>query len=59
MLEDTFEGLEDDDVEELADSEVEKVLFEVTSGKNNDRVTSGKNNDSCLKSPVVRIMTAV
>ncbi len=33
MLEDTFEGLEDDDVEEAADAEVEKVLWEVTSGK--------------------------
>ena len=33
MLEDTFEGLEDDDLEELADKEVEKVLFEVTNGK--------------------------
>ena len=33
ILEDTFEGLEDDDVEELADKEVEKVLWEVTSGQ--------------------------
>ena len=33
MLEDTFEGLEDDDLEELADKEVEKVLFEVTNGE--------------------------
>ena len=33
MLEETFEGLEDDDVEELADKEVEKVLWEVTSGQ--------------------------
>lgn len=32
MLEDTFEGLEDDDIEDLADEEVEKVLFEVTQG---------------------------
>ena len=32
MLEDTFEGLEDDDVEDLADQEVEKVLFELTQG---------------------------
>lgn len=34
MLQDTFEGLEDDDLEELADKEVEKVLFEVTNGEN-------------------------
>ena len=33
MLEDTFEGLEDEDIEDLADEEVEKVLFEVTQGK--------------------------
>lgn len=33
MLQDTFEGLEDDDLEELADKEVEKVLFEVTNGE--------------------------
>lgn len=33
MLEETFEGLEDDDVEELADKEVEKVLWEVTAGQ--------------------------
>ncbi|KXJ23111.1 charged multivesicular body protein 3 [Exaiptasia diaphana] len=32
MLEDTFEGLEDDDLEEAADEEVEKILFEVTAG---------------------------
>ena len=33
ILDETFEGLEDDDVEELADKEVEKVLWEVTSGQ--------------------------
>ena len=33
MLEETFVGLEDDDVEELADKEVEKILWEVTSGQ--------------------------
>ena len=32
MLEDTFEGLEEDDLEEAAQEEVEKVLFEVTKG---------------------------
>ena len=32
-MEDTFEGLEDDDLEEEADKEVEKILWEVTSGK--------------------------
>lgn len=37
MLEDTFEGLEDDDLEELADKEVEKVLFEVTNGERRGR----------------------
>lgn len=51
MLEDTFEGLEDDDLEELADKEVEKVLFEVTNGerrgeerKENRRRGSGREN---------------
>ncbi|CAI8058230.1 Charged multivesicular body protein 3 [Geodia barretti] len=33
ILEETFEDLEDDDVEELADKEVEKVLWEVTTGQ--------------------------
>jgi len=42
MLEDTFEGLEDDDLEELADKEVEKVLFEVTNGER--RGEEGKDN---------------
>lgn len=32
MLEDTFEGVEEDDLEEAAQQEVEKVLFEVTKG---------------------------
>jgi len=32
MLEDTFEGLEEDDMEEEAQEEVDKILFEVTSG---------------------------
>lgn len=32
MLEDTFEGVEEDDLEEAAQEEVEKVLFEVTKG---------------------------
>lgn len=42
MLEDTFEGLEDDDLEELADKEVEKVLFEVTNGERRGRRGSGR-----------------
>ena len=34
MLEDTFEGMEDqDELEEAAQDEVDKILFEVTSGK--------------------------
>lgn len=32
-MDDTFEGLEDDDIEEQADTEVEKILFEVTNGQ--------------------------
>lgn len=32
MLDDTFEGMEDDDLEEAAQEEVDKVLFEVTKG---------------------------
>lgn len=38
MLEDTFESMEDDDLEEVAQEEVDKILFEVTKGmgaKNN------------------------
>lgn len=33
MMEDTFEGMEDDDLEEAAQDEVDKLLFEVTKGK--------------------------
>lgn len=33
MMEDTFESLEDDDLEEEADKEVDKVLWEVTNGQ--------------------------
>lgn len=33
MLEDTMETLDDDELEEEADSEVEKVLYELTAGK--------------------------
>lgn len=33
MMEDTFEGLEDDDLDEQADKEVDKVLFEITDGQ--------------------------
>lgn len=32
MMEDTFEGMEDDDLEEAAQEEVDKILFEVTKG---------------------------
>ena len=32
-MEDTFEGMEEDDMEEAAQEEVEKILFEVTKGK--------------------------
>lgn len=32
MLEDTFESMEDDDLEEVAQEEVDKILFEVTKG---------------------------
>ena len=33
MMEDSFESLEDDDLEEAAQEEVDKILWEVTSGK--------------------------
>eukprot|EP00794_Sanderia_malayensis_P005425 gene5425-6104_t len=33
MIEDTFEGLEDDDIEEAAQEEVDKILWELTSGE--------------------------
>lgn len=32
MLEDTFDSLEDDDMEEEAQEEIDKILFEVTQG---------------------------
>ena len=32
-MEETFESLEDDDLEEEADKEVDKVLFEITNGE--------------------------
>lgn len=33
MMDDTFESLEDDDLEEEADKEVDKILFEITNGE--------------------------
>lgn len=33
MLEDTFESMEDDEMEEAAEAEVDKILFEITAGK--------------------------
>lgn len=33
MMDDTFESLEDDDLEEEADKAVDKILFEVTNGE--------------------------
>ena len=33
MMEDTFEGMEDDDLEEASQEELDKILFEVTKGK--------------------------
>lgn len=34
MLEDTFEGMEDqEELEEAAQGEVDKILFEITSGR--------------------------
>jgi charged multivesicular body protein 3 len=35
MLEDTFDSLEDEDMEEEAQEEVDKILFEVTQGLGN------------------------
>ncbi|KAJ8388272.1 hypothetical protein AAFF_G00135330 [Aldrovandia affinis] len=32
MMEDTFEGLEDEDMEEAAEAEVDKILFDITAG---------------------------
>uniref|UniRef100_A0A674ENN0 Charged multivesicular body protein 3 n=1 Tax=Salmo trutta TaxID=8032 RepID=A0A674ENN0_SALTR len=32
MLEDTFESMEDDEMEEAAEAEVDKILFEITAG---------------------------
>ncbi|XP_078267313.1 charged multivesicular body protein 3 [Rhinoraja longicauda] len=32
MLEDTFESMEDEDMEEAAEMEIDKILFEVTAG---------------------------
>lgn len=45
MLEDTFESMEDDDeMEEAAEAEVDKILFEITAGKD-----SPSGNQACLK----------
>ena len=33
MVEDVLEGVEDEGLEEAADAEVEKILYEVTSGE--------------------------
>jgi len=41
MLEDTFEGMEEDDMEEAAQEEVDKILFEVTKGSVNYFLPNG------------------
>lgn len=33
MIGDTFESMEDEDLDELADQEIDKILFEVTKGR--------------------------
>lgn len=33
LIEDTFESMEDEDLDELADQEIDKILFEVTKGE--------------------------
>jgi charged multivesicular body protein 3 len=33
MMEETLDGIDDDEIEEEADAEVDKVLFELTDGK--------------------------
>ena len=33
MIEDTFEGMEDADLEEDAEKEVDKILWEITAGQ--------------------------
>ena len=39
MLEDTFDSVEDEDIEEEAQEEIDKILFEVTQGLNNITAT--------------------
>jgi len=39
LIEDTFESMEDDDLEEDADREIEKILFEVTKGMSQQKHT--------------------
>ena len=38
MMEDTFEGMEEDDMEEAAQEEVDKILFEVTKGNEQPKI---------------------
>ena len=37
-MEDTFEGMEEDDMEEAAQEEVDKILFEVTKGNEQPKI---------------------
>jgi len=39
MLEDTLDMAEDDEIEEEADAEVDKILFELTNGKLGEAAT--------------------
>ena len=45
LIEDTFESMEDEDLDELADQEIDKILFEVTKGKQ----SSTNNHSNIIK----------
>ena len=43
MLEDTFESMDDqEELEDAAQEEVDKILFEVTSGKKDRKISIGR-----------------
>lgn len=49
MVQDTMEAMDDDEIEEEAEEEVNKVLFQITDGKTGGRLNS---HDQSMEAPL-------
>lgn len=58
-MEDSFDSLEDDDLEEAAQEEVDKILWEVTSGRASQTHAKSNHFSSCCISHLKKIVKTV